>query len=260
LFYLNFDKLFFKSAVQFLNAALIFLFLFFTFQIEARAESASIAYGTDGGGKLVWAWARKESQQIANGTALAMCNKQTANNDCVLDLRKAVARASGGGKVGVGYSSVSIDDAKKEALKACGNSKCKLQWVESAPGFFAIAKSEKNADGNENLYLQYGGTNSDSVDELAIEKCEENNNAKCHIIKSSAIAGKIKINSPPQPTAASEISGRNCRPRTASLRCTSQCVNGSCVVTYENGCKMHVDVQSRFDPFTNQWTYPSPSC
>jgi len=52
----------------------------------------------------------------------------------------------------------------------------------------------------------------------------------------------------------------NCRPRTNQLSCSSQCYNGDCVVTYENGCKVRVQVSPKFDPFTSQWTYPSPSC
>jgi len=52
----------------------------------------------------------------------------------------------------------------------------------------------------------------------------------------------------------------SCRPRTSSIRCTSSCSNGNCLVTYENGCKMRVQVSPSLDPFTNQWTYPSPSC
>ncbi len=52
----------------------------------------------------------------------------------------------------------------------------------------------------------------------------------------------------------------NCRPRTNQLSCSSQCYNGDCVVTYENGCKVRVQVSPKFDPFTSQWTYPAPSC
>jgi hypothetical protein len=52
----------------------------------------------------------------------------------------------------------------------------------------------------------------------------------------------------------------DCRPKTNQLRCSSQCYNGDCEVTYENGCKVRVQVNPKFDPFTNQWSYPSPSC
>ena len=60
--------------------------------------------------------------------------------------------------------------------------------------------------------------------------------------------------------AKTEAAGGNCRPRTQEVRCRSNCVNGDCVVEYENGCKIRVQVSPRFDPSTNQWTYPSPSC
>lgn len=52
----------------------------------------------------------------------------------------------------------------------------------------------------------------------------------------------------------------DCRPRTNTLQCSSSCNNGSCVVKYENGCQMRVQVQPRFNGFNNQWEYPAPSC
>lgn len=52
----------------------------------------------------------------------------------------------------------------------------------------------------------------------------------------------------------------SCRPNTTNIRCRSNCVNGNCVVTYENGCKMTVQVQPKLNPFTNQFEFPSPSC
>lgn len=58
----------------------------------------------------------------------------------------------------------------------------------------------------------------------------------------------------------SKVSGGDCRPRTTHLRCQSSCTNGDCIVSYENGCKMRVQVSPRYDGFQNQWVYPSPSC
>ena len=54
--------------------------------------------------------------------------------------------------------------------------------------------------------------------------------------------------------------GGDCRPRTSNLVCQSTCSNGDCLVTYQNGCKMRVQVNPKFDPLTNNWTYPAPSC
>lgn len=55
----------------------------------------------------------------------------------------------------------------------------------------------------------------------------------------------------PEKVAAAPVPNGNaeCRPKGATLRCTSQCSNGNCVVTYENGCKIRVQVQPRFDSF-----------
>ena len=74
----------------------------------------------------------------------------------------------------------------------------------------------------------------------------------------------------PQPTPpkaaksarvpAETVATGNCRPKTSRITCQSQCVNGDCVVTYANGCKMRVTVASKFNPFTSQWEYPSPGC
>jgi alpha/beta superfamily hydrolase len=72
----------------------------------------------------------------------------------------------------------------------------------------------------------------------------------------------------PEPKAQAPVASKplpiakngNCRPKTNQLRCSSQCYNGDCEVTYENGCKVRVQVNAKFDPFTSQWTYPSPSC
>lgn len=52
----------------------------------------------------------------------------------------------------------------------------------------------------------------------------------------------------------------DCRPRTNQLQCTSSCTNGSCVVEYENGCHMRVQVQAQFNPINNSWQYPAPPC
>ncbi|MHA4868872.1 hypothetical protein ACXZ1M_14340 [Duganella sp. PWIR1] len=52
----------------------------------------------------------------------------------------------------------------------------------------------------------------------------------------------------------------DCRPRTSHLECTSKCTNGSCVVKYKNGCQLEVQVQQQFNPISNSWDYPAPSC
>ncbi len=62
------------------------------------------------------------------------------------------------------------------------------------------------------------------------------------------------------PEAATNRLEPDCRPSGGALTCTSTCVNGSCIVKYANGCKMHVRVQPSFDAFTSQWSYPSPGC
>ncbi len=62
------------------------------------------------------------------------------------------------------------------------------------------------------------------------------------------------------PSRVANASGGDCRPKTNQLSCKSSCTNGDCEVTYENGCKVRVQVSPRFDGFQNRWVYPSPSC
>ena len=78
---------------------------------------------------------------------------------------------------------------------------------------------------------------------------------------------KVPVAQAPKPEPAAvpisksaEPKDGDCRPRTSQLRCQSQCYNGDCEVTYENGCKMRVQVNPKFDALTNRWKYPSPSC
>lgn len=81
--------------------------------------------------------------------------------------------------------------------------------------------------------------------------------------ETTATADTSVPSSPPQAQKKKVMDStlsENCRPTGPSIRCQSQCVNGNCVVTYENGCKVRVRVKARMDPFTSQWTYPSPGC
>lgn len=81
--------------------------------------------------------------------------------------------------------------------------------------------------------------------------------------ETTATANTSAPSSPPQAQkkkVSDSTSPENCRPTGPSIRCQSQCVNGDCVVTYENGCKVRVRVKARLDPFSSQWTYPSPGC
>lgn len=59
---------------------------------------------------------------------------------------------------------------------------------------------------------------------------------------------------------ASAKNNKSCRPNTNPIRCHSNCINGDCVVTYENGCKIQIQVSPKYDPFENRWKYPTPQC
>lgn len=63
-----------------------------------------------------------------------------------------------------------------------------------------------------------------------------------------------------KPAATPPRKTGNCRPSGPSIRCQSRCTNGNCIVTYENGCEIQVQVQPKFNPFNSQWEYPAPGC
>jgi hypothetical protein len=221
----------------------------------AFAEFAAIAFG-DGG--KAWGWARKGDQKTANSVALQACMESSKSKDCELDRTVALARAEGGNRTSWAKSSKSLADAKRSAIEACGNPDCKILFSTTSPGFFSLAKSV-NEEGEGTVYhLFYEQTNSDESDKSAVDACKQRANRSCKLEWSAAIPGKIK--SEPEAKVTPTPSAKSCRPTTQPLRCTSQCTNGNCVITYQNGCKVNVQVQPKFDPFSNQWTYPSPSC
>jgi hypothetical protein len=219
----------------------------------SRAEFASIAYGS----KDAWGWAVRETRKEADAKALALCNEDSKSS-CQLAVDKALVKAEGKEKVGYGRSVESVAKARDEALKSCGEPSCQVTKVWADAGFYSVAKPKESGG---TFYVVYGGVNSGEVDKEALSHCEEQNGTTCLVVWSRAIEGKLaKPAHVPQPAPVGALATGDCRPNTREVRCSSRCTNGSCVVSYENGCKIHVQVAPVFDSFSNQWTYPSPNC
>lgn len=231
--------------------------LFACLSAPTFAEYAAIAYGDE---TKTWGWARKADQRTANRQALAGCMKNSKSKDCKLDITVAIGRADGENRVGWGRSSKSLADARKNAIESCGDSDCKVTFETIDPGFYSLAKTKNNEGKDGTFHLYYNTVNSDQADKDAIEACAERSGRECSVVWSGAIPGNIDVGTKPSKPMAATPAAKNCRPNTPTMRCFSQCTNGNCVITYENGCKMNVQVQPTFDPFTNQWNYPAPSC
>lgn len=227
------------------------------FATSAFAEYAAIAYGDE---MAAWGWARKADQKSANAAALAGCMESSKAKDCKLDKTVALAKAEGSSHIGWGRSSKNVAEAKKIALTQCGDADCKVTFSTASPGFFTLARSKDNEGKDAVFHLYYESINSDQSDKDATKACGERAGRDCSVVWSGAIAGKIAKYNASDKSTTPVPSAKNCRPTTQPLRCTSQCTNGNCTITYENGCKMNVQVQPRFDPFSSQWNYPSPSC
>lgn len=137
--------------------------------------------------------------------------------------------------------------AKNNGLQKLAN-QCKLMAKGKGPGYGAIICGEEGCSWT----LGYNA-GQEAVD-AAFESCSKSysNCQQKNIQFYEDFAGYSST--PSQNTA------NDCRPRSNSLRCSSSCSNGDCIVTYENGCKMRVQVQPRFNGFTNTWEYPAPNC
>lgn len=229
---------------------LLFLLQLLVMANNLWAVSSAIAVGSDNS----WGWATREKQTEANQAALNGCNKNNSKKDCKLDDTRFMVRAVGDGREGWARSSNSLAAAKKVALNACGDKTCRVDLIVDNPGFFSLAKSDPDKDGASLYHIAYQFDDSDEADKIALGRCAERAGIKCSIISSGAIAGSYVVSATPP------IAEKSCRPQTANIRCSSQCANGNCIVTYENGCKVRVQVQPRFDGINNQWTYPAPSC
>lgn len=128
---------------------------------------------------------------------------------------------------------------------------CKVVARALGPGYGAMACAEGGCS------WSMGHDTAQAAIDAAYELCLKNY-AKCQdadIPTWSDAKGFAVKPSTRKPQAAAD-----CRPRTNHLQCTSSCKNGSCMVTYENGCKVPVQVQPQFNPMTNAWDYPAPSC
>lgn len=152
-------------------------------------------------------------------------------------------------------------EADKDALEGCRvnartngvsdfSKKCKILDRADVPGFGAIdcgdtgcGWSMQNSDAQEAVDSAYTSCTKHSTN------CAHDN-----ITYWDDEAGFH------QKLAAKSQSTQSCRPQTSNIRCHSQCTNGSCIITYENGCKMRVQVQPQYNPLNNTWEYSAPAC
>ena len=153
---------------------------------------------------------------------------------------------------GIAVQQSSKKRAESLAMKQCNknknkSAKCRIAGSSDHLGNVVVATSKTY------VQVQVDATLEDA-NRSALAECSKHTNPKdtCEI-KWTGFNGVV----PEQPQASSTT---DCRPKSRELRCQSNCVNGDCVVEYENGCKIRVQVSPRFDSFSNQWIYPSPSC
>jgi len=162
--------------------------------------------------------------------------------------------------VSAGY--LSQNDADNNALEGCRVTsrqsgldelvtQCKIVGRAAGPGYGAIACGEGGCSWSMGHDLAQSAVNA------AYESCIKNY-GKC---KDKDISHwEDRKGFADMPTAQMALGSGDCRPRTSQRECSSSCKNGSCVVTYQNGCQVRVQVQPQFNALTNLWDYPPPCC
>jgi len=155
-----------------------------------------------------------------------------------------------GGTWGISVRKSSKKQAESAALKECTKAKgvkCRAAGTSDKLGYVAVATSKTYVQASVDDTLE-------DAKRSALDVCaKQTSKDDTCTIEWTGINGVVRE----QPRA---VQTNDCRPKTREIRCRSNCVNGNCVVEYENGCKIRVQVSPRFDSFSNQWTYPSPSC
>lgn len=227
-------------------------------------------------------YVRDKDPNVAARNVLEDCKK--AASGCKANFavwepgRRWVALAKGEDSVHLIYKADSKRGAIKEAIEACeASATTKGACREYAP--FTTGKHVwlSYASNDTRTRVGYGLSEASSADadKSALQSCQITPSVRCVVKERYENPGPV--NAPASfvelekkiaaskklakaPTSTPKQDSGDCRPRTQTLRCSSQCTNGNCIVTYENGCKIPVRVNPKFNPFNNNWEYPSPSC
>lgn len=220
-----------------------------------------------------------KSPEEAEKNALSSCKENASKCKAVSAAwdqgAKYFALAQGDNYSHFTYGYDSDVAAKRDAIAACekavatvGSCKVGEDWSGWGEWWYAFAK------GNSMSGIALDKTKTGAI-ERAISECMKVNaqGDTCKVssvtqnppltdapasfkrLKARIAAATQAVSKPSSPSVSND-----CRPKSDYLRCTSQCINGSCVVTYENGCKMQVQVRPKFNPLNSQWEYPSPGC
>lgn len=203
-----------------------------------------------------------------------------------MGIRWAAVASNQGDSIFLEFNSDTKEEATKGAIRGCDErastkGKCKIvgDLVTGSKAWFAFARGALTHLGVSELSEQ-------DAKQRAMDFCHKGSNGSpCQITETYLNEGltlappafatlKARIereesqrNASAQKQVQKKIAAApapsgdgSCRPRGNTLRCTSQCTNGNCLVTYENGCKIRVQVQPTFNSLNNRWDYPAPSC
>lgn len=151
---------------------------------------------------------------------------------------------------GIAYGYSDIRTAKSEALKQCEEmahkngvkGRCRVVLSDAGPGYIAIA------GGDDGTGYGYGASAQNAIDAAAGACTKSYKNCKTNSVEYW------------EDFVGQKANASSCVPNTGLRQCRSECDNGSCILTYKNGCKVQLQMQPRFNPITTAWEYPPPQC
>lgn len=158
------------------------------------------------------------------------------------------------GAWGISTTNKTQSTAKNNAIKQCqGYTKIpcnNVKTLNTTEPYVAVAQSKEWVEAST-------GKTLDIAMQSALTRCASHTSQDndCNIVWKgfNGNFNQAKFISPANTT-------KTCRPNTNPIRCQSNCTNGNCVVTYENGCKVHIKVSPKYDPFQKRWKYPAAQC
>jgi hypothetical protein len=131
-------------------------------------------------------------------------------------------------------------------------SKCEVQHRQKGPGAGAIVCGEKECS------MSTGYDTQQDAADMAYQSCEQQKQIKCQktgITSWWDDAGYPKKSEP--KTAPAKVCGP---PPGRTVRSTTQCNNGDCTRTFENGCTVKFQAPYCHDPFSGKWEWKPDGC
>lgn len=154
-------------------------------------------------------------------------------------------------------------DADVAALEGC-RTRARENGKSGDAAKCKIANRQKVAGGGAVVCGKSGCTIATGFDteQLAIDRayrmCEEANYGDC---QKTGMTGWLDEEGYPKPAAKKIAAAAHCGPTPGKpVRSSSQCTNGDCTRTFENGCTVRFQAPYCHNPISGQWEWKPDGC